>query len=307
MRFVVRARLELRQQTERHQLQTGEDQQDAEQQQRAVGNRLLARQPHVGEPPGNARPEQTHREANEAEDLQRARRVTQQKLDRQQIQDDAHRPAEAVFRSSVPPRAVVDHDLGDGDALLAGNRRQEPVHLTVELQRLDDFGAEHFERAAIIVQVHAGGRRDQPVRNRRGQSPRQECVLPILPPAADNVGATFERVHHCGNVARIVLEVAVGSDDQPAPRVSETGGERGGLPEVAPETDDPQVRIDGLQPRESLEAPVGAPVVDDDDFVRSSPRGKRLVQFAMELRQRGRFIVNWDDDAELWVHYTVRL
>jgi len=68
----------------------------------------------------------------------------------------------------------------------------------------------------------------------------------ILPPPAHNVGAALEHVHHGGNVARIVLEVAVGRDDEPAARMCEAGGECRCLPEVAPEADDPQVRVDGL-------------------------------------------------------------
>ena len=42
LRFVIRARLHLRQQAERHELHAGKDQQDAEQQQRAVRDALVA-------------------------------------------------------------------------------------------------------------------------------------------------------------------------------------------------------------------------------------------------------------------------
>ena len=38
------------------------------------------------------------------------------------------------------------------DAHLARDRRQEPVHLAVEPQRLDDLRAEHLQRAAVVVQ-----------------------------------------------------------------------------------------------------------------------------------------------------------
>ena len=53
---------------------------------------------------------------------------------------------------------------------------------------------------------------------------REERVLPILPPAADDVGAAFEDAHHGGNVARIVLKVP-SSYDEPAARVGKAGSE----------------------------------------------------------------------------------
>ena len=84
-----------------------------------------------------------------------------------------------------------------------------------------------------------------------------------------------------GDVARIVLEIAVGRDDEAAARVREAGGERRGLSEVAPEADDAQPRVARLQRRQLLERLVRAAVVDDDDLVaaaealerrRSAPR-----------------------------------
>ena len=51
-------------------------------------------------------------------------------------------------------RGAMVHDvLFDARAELARDRRQEPVHLAVELHRLHDFGAEHLQRAAVVVQV----------------------------------------------------------------------------------------------------------------------------------------------------------
>ena len=84
--------------------------------------------------------------------------------------------------------------------------------------------------------------------------------------------AALELLHHRRNVARIVLEIAVGGDDEAAAGVIEARRERRGLTEVAAEPDHPQARVGRLQPRENLEALVRAPIVDDDDFVRTGPR-----------------------------------
>ena len=51
-----------------------------------------------------SRAEQPHREADQAEDLQRPRRVAQQELDRQQVEDHADRARDAVLRRAVLPR-----------------------------------------------------------------------------------------------------------------------------------------------------------------------------------------------------------
>ncbi len=50
LRLVVRPRLHLREQPERHELNAGEDQQDAEEQNRPIGDSLQRRQADVDEP-----------------------------------------------------------------------------------------------------------------------------------------------------------------------------------------------------------------------------------------------------------------
>ena len=88
-------------------------------------------------------------------------------------------------------------------------------------------------------------------------------VFPILAPAADDVVALIDQRHHRGNVARIVLQIAVGGDHQPAARVREAGRKRRGLPEVAAKADHAQPRIARLQRRQLLERIVRAAIVDE--------------------------------------------
>ena len=56
---------------------------------------------------------------------------------------------------------------------------------------------------------------------------------------------------HRGDVARIVLQVAVRGDDVAPARMGEAGREGGGLAEVAAEADDTQPRVCRLQPRQA--------------------------------------------------------
>ena len=166
---------------------------------------------------------------------------------------------------------MVDDDFGDTHALIAGDRRQEAVHLAVQTHALHDLRAKDLQRAAVVVQVHARNGGDQTVGDHRRQPARDELVLSVLPPAARDVVAALDHLDHRRNVARIVLQIAVRGDDEPSARVIEAGRERRGLAEIAPQPDHPQMRIAGLQLRQDLEALVRAPIVDDDELVRTAP------------------------------------
>ena len=176
------------------------------------------------------------------------------------------------------------------------------MHLAVQLQRLDDLGAECLQRAAVVVEVDAGRERNHPVRDHRRQPPREEGILAVLPPPAGDVVAAIERRDERRDVARIVLKVAVGGDDHASPRVVEAGGERRRLAEIAPEPDHAQPVVDRLQLPENLKALVGAAIVDHDDFVGASPRPERQGQLGVELQEARRLVANRDDDGQLGIH-----
>ena len=137
-------------------------------------------------------PDGAHRQAEQPEDLQRPRRIAQQELDGHQIEHHANRAPEAVLRSPVHAGAMVDRQLRDPHAFLAGERGQEAMELAVQPQRLDDLRAKDLERAAVVVEPHAGRPRDQPVGDHRRQPASEEAVLPVLAPAADDVEALLD-------------------------------------------------------------------------------------------------------------------
>ena len=71
---------------------------------------------------------------------------------------------------------------------------------------------------------------------------QEEGVLPVLAPAAHHVGAGTNRIEQPRDVGRIVLQVAVHGDQDVAPRPVEAGLQRQGLPEVASQLDDDELR-----------------------------------------------------------------
>ena len=301
LRFVVGARHQLGQQAEGDQLDADEQQHHAEQQQRAIGDALVLEQPDVAQVADDQRAEAAGDDADQPEDLQRPRRVVQQELHGREVEDHADGARQSVLGDAGAARAMVDDHLGDRDADLAGDRRQEAVHLAVEAQRLDHLGAKHLQRTAVVVQRHAGRPRDQLVGHHARQAAGDERVFAILAPAADDVVALFDQRDHRGNVARIVLEVAVGGHDQAAARVRDAGGKRRGLAEVAAEANHAQVRIARLQRRQLLERIVRAAVVDDQDLVRAAVLDQRLGQLVIQRLDVRGLVADGYDDRELGI------
>ena len=79
----------------------------------------------------------------------------------------------------------------------------------------------------------------------------------------------------------------------------ETGRKCGGLPEVAPETNDTQTRIGELQSFEDGKALVRAPIVHEDQLVAFSPPTEGLGQLPIERLEVGLFVVNGYDDTQV--------
>src|SRR5436305_50058 len=123
-------------------------------------------------------------------------------------------------------------------------------------------------------------------------------VAPRPPPPVHHVHVAVERGQEPRDVARIVLQVGVDRDDDPAARVLDAGGEGGGLAVVARQADDAEPRLARDEPDEALEAPVAAPVVDRDDLRRAAERIEHRAELGDERLQALRLVVERDDDRE---------
>src|SRR4029077_20768398 len=86
----------------------------------------------------------------------------------------------------------------------------------------------------------------------------------------------------------------------------EAGGKCGGLPEVAPETNDTQTLISELQSFEDGKAPVRAAIVHEDQLVALSPPAEGLSQLPIQRLEVGLFVVNGYDDAQVYHVLRVR-
>ena len=208
--------------------------------------------------------EAQHREADEGG--QRPPREEQQRLDRQQVEQDLEDPRQAVFRGAELARVVAHADLGDPRAERDRHRRDEAVHVGIERHPLDDVGAVDLERAAVVADRQPGDAADQPVGEHRGQLARQPLVLPVHAPADDEVVALLQLGEHHRDVGRIVLQVAVHGDEEAAARELDPRGHRRGLAVVALEPQHPDAVVASDQVARARHRGVAAAVVHEQDL-----------------------------------------
>src|SRR5688500_18740286 len=98
-----------------------------------------------------------------------------------------------------------------------------------------------LEGAAEIVNLVAPrATSDQAIGEPRGQLTAEPLILPVLPPATDDVA--FRRLVQSRdqprNVPGVVLSISVHCDDHSTPSGAESGGERRCLPEATCEFHD---------------------------------------------------------------------
>ena len=133
---------------------------------------------------------------------------------------------DAVLAAPARARPVVDLHLGHAHAHPGGHRRDEAVHLAVEPQALHDLGADRLQRAAVVVEVHAGRPRDEPVREPRGQrsATSGSCRFRRQPQTMSKPSSSF--ASSAGMSRGVVLQVAVRGHDHVAARVVEARARR---------------------------------------------------------------------------------
>ena len=163
------------------------------------------------------------------------------------------------------------------------------MHLTVQLHVGQDRAPVHLQRAPVVVQSHAGHRRDQPVRDPRGQLARPGVVLALLAPSGHDVDRPvgIEQLQQPGDLGRLVLQVAVQRHHDVAPDVIEAGLKRGRLSVVADQQQRPEPRAIACQFGQHRAGIIGRTVVDQDQLegpLRGSQRGLDPVDQLPQIR-----------------------
>ena len=209
------------------------------------------------------------------------------------------RPMPYLLWPRVRGRWLTAH-LREPHAHPRRHRRDEAVHLAVEAHAPHDLGPHGLQRAAVVVEAHAGGPRDQPV-GEPGGDPLRERVLAALPPAADHVEvALLQPGHEPRDVGRVVLQVAVRGHDDVAAGVVEARREGRRLAEVAAQEERPHAGVAALEGQELLAAcrrccrrPRGRSRRGEP------PAARRGGQLAVEVVDVLGLVEDGDDDGDL--------
>lgn len=197
--------------------------------------------------------------------------VTSQKLHRDQVQENLHGAEHSVFGVTETTRMMADRDFRHPGSSPTGKDGNESMHLTVEANVPHQVPPIALQGTAVIMEMDATDPTDQSIGQPGGKDPSQPGVLPVSSPAADHIVTFLQLLHDKGNILRIILKIRVqGNNDLPV-GVVESGGNGSGLPKVADKLQDPHPRIQPSQALELLGAPIGASIIDEEDFAAGFP------------------------------------
>ena len=137
------------------------------------------------------------------------------------------------------------------------------MHLSVERYLFNDRCSVGFQRTPVIVNRHACYFTDNPIRDDRRDTACQEFILPFFPPTADQVVTFIEFFKESRYIDRIVLQIAVHTDDPFTAREFKTCRHRCRLSSILFKSDDDQSRFLFTQFRKHIESFVFASIVDE--------------------------------------------
>src|SRR6185369_3230537 len=129
--LLVLARDQLADEAEREELEADDDEQDSEDQQRPLADRVPfdLEERQVAE---DNEAEESERHPEAAEEVQRAVAIPADERHGQQVEEAAEVPLDPVARPPVLSRPVVDRQLGDAVTAIVGEHRDEAVELAVQ-------------------------------------------------------------------------------------------------------------------------------------------------------------------------------
>ena len=111
----------------------------------------------------------------------------------------------------------------------------------------------------------------------RRDAPKEQRLLAVLAPAADDIVTLVEFAQDSFDILRVILQVGVNRDDNLAPRRVEAGRHRRRLAEIAAKMYDMPAAVARLHGVEQVKAAVLAAVIDGDDLVVAPDFFQRLA------------------------------
>src|SRR5882724_311422 len=196
----------------------------------------------------------------------------------------------------MPPRMMPHWNLGHARPVPIRVNRNETMHLAVKLNALQRLPPIGFQSASIIVQMNPRNRRDEPVGQRAWQLAPERGVLPLLPPARDEIVALIQFGQELRNIGRIILEIAIHGDEDISPGKTNTGHESRRLTGITAQLDEAQLRLRQLP--DNLARLIGAAVVHNNDLVGKAEIFQAAKESRQELLQVVRLVENGQNDRK---------
>src|SRR5215204_1585368 len=191
----------------------------------------------------------------------------------------------------------ADEQLSDAEATVVRQHRQVAMKLAVHVQVLDDLAPIDLEPTVHVVEPNAGHEARHPVED-PGQRPARPRIAPVGLPARHEVIALLELREQARDLGRVILEVGVHRDDGVTAGMRESGGERRGFAEVAPQAYDPDRVTLRAQAGQLGERAVCRAVVHEDDLP-GAVEGLECGADLCEERSEARLLVmDRHDDGE---------
>ena len=107
------------------------------------------------------------------------------------------------------------------------------MHLAIKTNFAQDRCAKSFQAAAKVFEIQTADFANQTVCKVGGNFAQEKTVLPVLPPARHDVFVLAQQMRNQhGNVAWVVLQVAIHGHDEVAPSAIDACLHGGGLAEI---------------------------------------------------------------------------
>ena len=257
------------QQAECYELDSDNNEQNCQKEQRPAADPLIHEETLVAEIESDNTACDAADQPENAEYLEWSGGVTQQEFNGEKIENDFHESEYAILGFTVSAGPVMNFYFCDGNADSAGYSGYEAVELAVEVDVFDDFAAKRFQGTAVIMEFDTGHGRDEPIGHGGRDAAQKEIVLPLFSPTAHDVIPGLNLVYQQAEILGIVLEVCIQSDDDIAIGVVKSRGKSGCLTEIPPQPDNLDLWVLVCDRFQRGKRSVPASIVDKDNFVRT--------------------------------------
>ncbi|MEZ4504900.1 MAG: hypothetical protein R2848_03300 [Thermomicrobiales bacterium] len=144
-------------------LDTDDDQQHGQQEQRSGADDLIVDQPVPGKFQAHQHAQRHRNNAGNAEQVHGALAVVGQEENGDEVEESLEEPFQTVLGFAPRARVMLDRQFGDSKPLCGRKHGREPMQLAVDADGVGDFAAIRLEATVEVVELDAGNGAHRPV------------------------------------------------------------------------------------------------------------------------------------------------